>query len=127
MQPQDLSKPDFQAPHIFLVIFRLLLSLASQTCCMISLTVIIDRPGRQDVHHIWYPTLLCFMCLDWSSTKSSHMKVSKSCSPIKYIECIDSVIVGVGQTLLPSTNKAYQTALVYSWSILGLLTPDIGT
>ena len=35
------------------------------------------------------------MCLDWSSTKSSHMKVSKSCSPIKCIEGIDSVIVGL--------------------------------
>ena len=67
------------------------------------------------------------MCLDWSSTKSSHMEVSKSCPPIKCIECIDSAIVGVGQTLLQSTNKAYQTALVCSWFVLGLLAPDIGT
>ena len=62
-----------------------------------------------------------------SSTKSSHMKVSKSCSPIKCIESIDSVIVGVGQTLLQNINKAYQTALVCLWFVLGLLAPDIGT
>ena len=55
------------------------------------------------------------------------MKVSKSCSPIKCIQCIELVIVGIGQTLLQSTNKAYQTALVCLWFVLGLLAPDIGT
>ena len=72
--PNLISRHPYNVP----VTLRLFHPLASQACCMISLTVIIDGPDWQDVHHTRYHTLPCVMCLDWSITQSSHMKVSKS-------------------------------------------------